>query len=84
MKNKVIIKLIVPTIDETYDIYIPVNKKIGNVTTLLIKAIFELSNGIYHLSPNSTLYNQEDAKAYQSDELVINTNIRNGSRLILM
>lgn len=71
-------------IDETYDIYIPVNKKIGNVTNLLIKAIFELSNGMYHLNQDSALYNQEDAKPYPSDELVINTNIRNGSTLILM
>ena len=29
MKNKVLVKLIVPDIDETYDIFLPINKKIG-------------------------------------------------------
>ena len=30
MKNKVLVELIVPELEEKYDVYIPVNKKIGN------------------------------------------------------
>ena len=45
MKNKVLIELIVPTLEETYDVYIPINKRVGNVTTLLTKVVSELSGG---------------------------------------
>ena len=31
MKNKVLIELIVPEIDEKYNLYIPINKRIGNI-----------------------------------------------------
>ena len=44
MKNKVLVELIVPQIDEKYNVYIPINKKIGNVIVLLNKAISELTN----------------------------------------
>ena len=39
MKNKILIELIVPEIDEKYNIYIPINKKVGNVIVLLEKAV---------------------------------------------
>ena len=47
MENKVLVKLLVPEIDEEYDIFLPVNKKIGNIINLLIKAVNELSNNIF-------------------------------------
>ena len=45
MKNKVLVDLIVPEIDEEYSVYLPINKKIGNIIILLNKAIYELTNG---------------------------------------
>lgn len=47
MKNKILVEVVVPDIDEVYNIYIPINKKIGNIIVLLNKAIKELTNGIY-------------------------------------
>ena len=37
MKNKVLVELYVPTIDEIYNLYLPVNRKIGNIIALLNK-----------------------------------------------
>ena len=37
MKNKVLVELVVPTIESTFDIYLPINKRIGNIITLLNK-----------------------------------------------
>jgi hypothetical protein len=39
MKNKVIVKILVPEIYESYDVYLPINKKIGNIIELLNKSI---------------------------------------------
>ena len=35
MKDKIFIELIVPDIEEIYNIYIPINKRIGNIIKLL-------------------------------------------------
>ena len=42
MNNKVLVKLYVPTLEEQYDIWIPINKKIYNVIELLTKTINEI------------------------------------------
>ena len=83
IKNKVFIKLIVPEIDKEYDLYLPVNKKIGNIVILLNESINELTNGELELSNNNKLYNSKTKEYYSSDVLLINTNIRNGSTLVL-
>lgn len=84
MNNKVIVKLIVPEIDEQYELYLPINKKIGNIINLLNEAIHELTNGEYELSKSNQLYNYYTKEKYMSDVLLFNTNIRNGTCLILI
>jgi len=84
MNNKVLVKLIVPEIDTTYDIYLPVNKKIGNILILLNKAISELSGGDFQISEFNSLYNSSTNEKYSSDILLANTNIKNGTKLILL
>lgn len=84
IKNKVYIKLKVPEIDKEYDLYLPVNKKIGNITNLLNEAINELSFGEIAISKNNKLYNEKTLEEYSPDILLLNTNIRNGTVLVLI
>lgn len=84
MKNKVLIKLLVPEIDEEFDIFLPINKRIGNIILLVIKSIMEIRVGSYNLSSSSSLYNRETGQRYSEQSLVRETDIRNGSNLILM
>ncbi len=84
MNNKVFIKLIVPEVDKVYDIYIPINKKVGNIINLLNQSVSELTNGEIKISNSNSLYNAKTGENYLSDVLLYNTNIRNGSVLILL
>ena len=43
--NKILIRLYVPSIEEKYDLKIPINKKVSEIIVLLIKAIDEISDG---------------------------------------
>jgi len=83
MKNKILVKLSVPELDETYDVYIPISKKIGNVIILLDKALVELSDGIYISNPNRSLYDS-NGNQYNYNQLVLNSGIKNGMKVILM
>lgn len=84
MDDKVLVRLIVPEINMTYDVYLPITKKMGNIIILLNKAVNELSLGSFPLSNTNKLYNARSNEKYPSDVLLYNTNIRNGTHLILV
>lgn len=84
MKNKVLVHLLIPEIDESYDIFVPINIRIGTVIKLLNKSLVELTNGIYQEKSGRKLYNVADSSVYDINLLVRNTNIRNGVTIILM
>ena len=84
MNNKVLVNVTVPEINKSFDVKLPINKKLGNIIILLNKAIHEMSNGKYPLSQSNTLYNVITQEYYQSDVLLINTDIRNGTLLVLI
>lgn len=84
MKNKVLVNLNIPEINEEYSLYLPINKKIGNIIILLNKAISELTNGEFPISNFNSLYNKSTGKKYEVDVLLIDTDIRNGTKLILL
>ena len=84
MKNKVLVHIFVPEIGEEYDLYIPINKKIGNILVLINKAINELSNGMLPISNSNALFNSFTGERYLYNSLLVDTNIRNGTKLVLL
>ena len=84
MKNKVWFEIRVPEIGEIYSVYLPSNKKIGNIIILLNKAINEITNGEFPLSNENLLFDSINGTLLSKDGILLNTNIRNGSKLILL
>ena len=82
--NKIIIKLFVKKIDREYDVFIPTNKRISSVIALLVKSIIELSNGSFSPSQMPMLYNKITAQSYDINITIKESDIRNGSELILI
>ena len=82
--NEVLVKLYVPMIDEQYDIWIPVNKKIHTITRLLVKSVNELTRGYYLPTKMPYLYDKISAKVFDINLRVIDTEIRNGTELIMI
>lgn len=84
MENKVLIILNVPEIDETYDMMIPISRKVGNIIELISKFLIEVTDNKYKIDIHKNLYNKETGQRYNSNTLVIDTDIRNGTRLVLI
>ena len=84
MDNKVLVSLIIPQIDYQSDVYLPINKRIGNIILLIVKSMNEVSNKDSQIDKNCALYNRDTLEKYSSNDLVYNTTIRNGTTLILM
>jgi hypothetical protein len=82
--NKVCVDLIVPSIEERYNVFIPVNKKTIEIIFLLNKAISDMTDGSFAISEHLSLINAEDGSVYNVDNTVLENNILNGTRLILL
>lgn len=83
MKNKVLVKIYVPNIDEEYEIFIPTNESISKVLSLIVKSIQELAD-IQLEDKEHYLFDPEKSQMYMSDQIVRDTNIKNSKRLILI
>lgn len=82
--NKVLIELYIPAIEKKYDVWVPINKRIINVVKLFIKAINDLTRGVYNPSKMPFLYNKTTAEVYDFNAIVKDTDIKNGTELILI
>ncbi len=83
MDRKVLVKLIVPEIDQTFDVFLPVNKKIGNIINLLNHALNEMT-GYFTISDTNQLYNALTKTKYEPNILLAQSDIRNGTTLVLI
>ena len=84
IENKVLITVNVPSLEKKYDVYVPVNRKVYSVINMLKTSLFELSLGSFNVSKNYVLYNEESGIIYDMNLLVRDTDIRNGSTVILL
>lgn len=84
MNDKVNVKVIIPQINMTFDMFLPVNQKIGVIIKRLNKGIYELSNGNFPINENTMLFNGESMQLYNHDVILLNTDIRNSTKLILI
>lgn len=82
MMNKVYVTLEVPTIEKKYDILLPVDRTINVIISLLIKGIKDVSGNSFYDS-NINLYNKVDGIVYSKNSIIKDTNIRNGSIIVL-
>lgn len=84
MKNKILIELLVPEIDASFSVFLPINKKIGNIINLLNQGLNDLTDKNYQGNNYTGLYNRFTGIKYSSNESILDTDIRNGTVLILL
>lgn len=78
--NKLLINLYVLNLDRKFDIFIPIDEKVGNIVRLLNKSFIDImSNG-----KNYTLLNLYSGNIYKNNEIVRDTDIQNGTKLMLI
>lgn len=78
--NKVLINLYVLSLGKNYELFLPVNEKIGNVSKLLNTTLFNSINP----DKNYILINIDNGMVYKNNDIIRNTDIRNGTKLILV
>jgi hypothetical protein len=82
--NKILVVVYVPSLEERYDVFIPINKKVGTIKKVIIDTINELSSGSLKNKEKLKLYNKDDCKIYNNNVYVKNSEIVNGTELLLI
>ena len=82
--NKILLEVYVPIIEKEYDIFVPVNKKIGTLKKLIEKGIIDFTNNEYVIDEYSNLYSKDTGIVYDVNQKIIDSDLENGSRLILI
>ncbi len=82
--DRILVKLYVPMLEEIYDVWLPSTKRIYNIIILLVKAINELNNNCYKPNQIPLLYDKLTAEVYDINLKLKDTNIGNGTELILL
>lgn len=80
LDNKVLVNLYILSLSTSYELFIPINEKVGNIAKLLNVTMFDSIN----VDKNYILINIETGLQYKNNELIRNTDIKNGCKLILV
>lgn len=84
MTNKVLVKVIFPELNISYDVYIPVNELIWKVKRMILKLISDLEKIDVQQRLECIMFNKNTCRFYNNNEIIFDTDIRNGTELILI
>lgn len=78
--NKLLVDVYVLSLDKHFEIFIPVDEKVGNVIKLLNKTLSDSSIGCI----SGTLLNLYSGSIYKNNDIIRDTDIQNQTKLILI
>lgn len=81
--NKILIQVYLPLLEEEYDIFVPINKRIGTIKQLLEKNISE-QNPNYVIREDTNFYDIYTGSTYDVQVLVKDSDLKNGSKIVLI
>ena len=85
MNDKIIIKVIFPSLSKEYDVNIPVNELVWRVNKLIVKAVYDMNGIKFDLGKNNFLMiNKSSGETYKSNDIIIDTNIRTGTEIVFL
>ena len=82
--NKILLEVYIPSIEKEYDIFVPVNKKIGTIKKMIETGITDLTDDVYSISDDTKLYRKDTGNMNDVNVKLIDTDLKNGSRIILI
>ena len=82
--NKILIEIYLPTFEIRYDVFIPINKRVGTIKQLIEKLLIEMSDITYKITEGTNLYSKDTGNIYDVQMLIKDTDIKNGSKLVLI
>ena len=84
MTNKILIKLYVLSLNKEFDMFIPVNEVVWQIKKLLISSLTDITDVSMLDDSKYVLINIDTGNVYKNNDIIIDTDIRNYSKLLLI
>lgn len=81
--DKILVTFYVLSLEEEFDVFIPINVKLAEILNTIQQTILEMSEGNYVINPNPLLYNDLDGKLININNIVKFSGLMNGSRVMI-
>ena len=82
--NKILIEVFLPAANKSFEIYIPLELKIHEVTFLVARSVSELSNGLFKSSDDSILCERDSGNILNVNMSAKELGLKNGYKLMLL
>lgn len=82
--NSVIVNVYVPILNKSYDIFVPLQSQLFEVTDLIKKAVYELSEGQFIPSQDTVMSLKSSGEILDPNSTVYELGINNGTSLMLI
>ena len=82
--NKILINLVIPSLSQVYNVFIPINKTVAETIVILNQTIHDLTDGEFPISKNLTLVNCDTKEELNYDYSIKICNVKYGSTLALI
>lgn len=83
MDFRVYVIIEAPILDKRYELFIPIDRRIHELITVLKKTLPELSQN-YYKNHSPQIYNKVSGQVYDMNLIIKNSNIKTGTRLLLI
>ena len=81
--EKLLVEVHSPAANIAYDIIVPNNMQIGEITTLVGRMFTQLSGGTYQFTGKGVLIERDSGYLFDPNQLVRHSRLRNGTNLVL-
>ncbi len=83
MNINILVEVYVKQLNKTYNVFVPTNKTIHEIASIISNSIEEQSNGSYEASSSSILYDKENRNIEHTTLTVEKLSLLNGLKLTL-
>ncbi len=82
--DKILISVYVLSLDEHFDLFVPINLKSNQFVVMLQKLIYEMSGENYVIQNEVKLIDQDTGQMINLNNIIKFSGIKNGSKLLLL
>jgi len=83
MKNTILIKLIVPSLSQELDLFIPINERVDKIIEMLKKALIEISDQSIRMDSDWYLIHAMTGIILDHNKSIYDLKIKNSAKLML-
>lgn len=81
--NKILITIYVLSLNQSYDMFLPITMQMTECMDLIQNTIKELSDDMYEINEKPILYNEFDGKIINLNNIVKFSGLKNGCKVLL-